>query len=158
MKKAIAILLATTVASPALAAGQTQTIITGTLAQSCTVTAPEAQTFNPASTALQSVGTVSYQCNFAGNATLKMWSQNGGTVISPAAAGNNNTAQSRAYGTIFDGTPLGGLTNSSGTAGGITRTLALSNTAQTGLTQIQLNTAANVSGTYTDTIFVSIAP
>jgi hypothetical protein len=157
MKKLMAVTIAGVIASPALAAGQTQTIITGTLEQSCTVAAPANQTFNPASTALQQVGTVTYQCNFAGNASLKMWSQNGGQVTSPASAANNNTVQSRTYGTIFDGTPLAQLPNAA-TGPAIVRTVTTANTAQTGVTSIQLSSAATIAGTYTDTIFVSIAP
>ena len=157
MKTFIVAAIAGLVASPAFAAGQTQTIVTGTLEQSCTVSAPATQTFNPASTALQQVGTVSYQCNFVGNASLRMWSQNGGTVIAPASAANGNTAQSRTYGTIFDGTALAQLPNAA-TGPAIVRAVTAANTAQTGTTSIQLSSAATVAGTYTDTIFVSIAP
>lgn len=153
-----AVISALGLCSPALASDQKQYQITGSLEQSCTVTVPTTQTINPASTTQQSVGSPSYQCNFAGNAILRFWTQNGGQIVSPAAAANNNTAQTRAYSFTFDGTALGQLTNASGTATTVTRAITTPNAAQSGAAAIQLASVATIAGSYADTIFVSIAP
>ena len=152
------LLLPLAAAAPAFAADQAQYQINGSLAQACRVTAPPNQIFDPASTAVQPIGSPSYVCNFAGNATLRFWTQNGGQVVSPAAASNNNVAQSRPYTFVFDGSSLGQLTNASGSSAPLTRTIVTPNVAQNGASTMQLGAAATVAGTYSDTIFVSIAP
>jgi hypothetical protein len=153
-----ALVIAALGAGQALAADQTQYQVTGSLAQTCAVTAPPNQTINPASTAVQAIGSPSYVCNFAGNATLRFWTQNGGAILSPAAAGNNNIAQSRPYSFVFDGTALGQLTNASNTATGVVRAILTPNAAQSGPATMQLANPAVIAGTYSDTIFISIAP
>ena len=158
MKKIWIVAVAAAVASPAFAADTGSTVISGTLLQSSSVTEPAAQTIDPASTAVQNVGTVSYQCNFVGNSTLKLWSLNGGRIISPASATNGNIQQVHTYSTTFDNTNLSLLPTTVGAATAVTRAMAAAGVAQSGLMQIQLSTGATVAGTYTDTISVSIAP
>jgi hypothetical protein len=154
----IALVAAATAATPALAANQSSTMISGSLAQTCSVTAPANQNFDPASTASQSVGSPSYQCNFIGNANLRFWSQNGGAVIAPAGPGNGNAAQSRQFTFSFDGTSLGQLGNSSGAAAVVSRPISAANVQQSGPSSIQLASPALIAGTYSDVLFVSIAP
>lgn len=140
------------------ASGTKQTLITGKLDQMCMVTPPGDQTFNPTVTTAQSVGSPSYQCNFTGSAKLSFWSQNGGQVISPASSNNGNVAQAKAYSFSFDGNNLGQLPAAANSTAVVTRSVLAPNTAQTGPATIQLTTAATIAGTYTDTIYVSIAP
>jgi hypothetical protein len=154
----ILLVAAAAAAAPALAANQGSTAISGSLAQTCSVTAPANQTFDPASTASQSVGSPSYQCNFIGNASLRFWSQNGGAVIAPAGPGNGNLAQSRPFTFSFDGTSLGQLGNSAGAALPVSRPISVANVQQTGPASIQLASPAMIAGTYSDVLFVSIAP
>lgn len=153
-----AFLIAALGGSPASAADQVQYQILGTLAQACSVTAPDTQTFNPGSTALQPIGFPSYQCNFAGNAALRFWTLNGGQIVSSAAASNNNVAQSRAYTFVFDGTNLGQLTSDSASATAVTRPIVAPNVAQNGAATMQLASGVTVAGSYADIIFISIAP
>jgi len=145
-------------AAPANAADQAATQISGSLPQTCAVTAPANQSFDPASTAVQAIGSPSYQCNFIGGASLRFWTLNGGLAISPAGPNNGNVAQSRAYNFNFDGTNLGQLGNADGSAVPVVRAISLPNTVQVGIASMQLGSAATIAGTYTDTIFVSIAP
>lgn len=145
-------------AGQALAEDQAQYQITASLAQICSVTPPGNQTINPASTAVQSIGSVTYVCNFAGNATLRFWTQNGGSIVSPAAAGNGNVAQLRGYNFVFDGTALGQLTDAANTATGVVRAILTPNAAQSGATTVQLASIATLAGTYNDTVFINITP
>jgi hypothetical protein len=158
VKIAAGAIAVTLLSTPAFAAGQAQYQITGILAQTCSVSAPVNQTIDPTSLAVQATGSISYQCDFIGDASLRLWSQNGGLITSPAAPQNGNAIQSRVYDLTFDGTPLGQLTNASATAASNVRAITAANTTQLGATSIQLASAANVAGSYSDTIFVDITP
>jgi len=151
-------ILSAAAAAPAAAAGTGSTQITGVLSPSCVITAPPAAIFDPALTTQQSVGSATYQCNFIGLAELKFWSTNGGQVVMPAGPANGNVAQKRVYALDFDGSNLGQVGDTSATAAVTSRSISVSNTDQSGQLKIQLASAANVAGTYSDTIFMSIAP
>jgi len=154
------LLVASAVAAPApaLAGDHKDILITTTLARTCGVTAPGDQTIDPSSLAVQPVGSVSYRCNFVGGATLRLWSQNGGQIISPASPSNGGAPQSRIYSTVFDGAALGQLTNAADTSAQTVRAIAAANTDQSGAASIQLSSAAVIAGAYLDTIFVDITP
>jgi hypothetical protein len=147
-------------ASPgaAIAAGQATTHISGSLPQTCGVTAPANQIFDPASIGVQPIGSATYQCNFSGTANLRFWTQNSGAAIAPAGSSNNNVAQSQVYNFTFDGTSLGRLSNAAGSAAAVVRPIVSPNVGQSGAASIQLTSPATIAGTYADTIFVSIAP
>jgi hypothetical protein len=149
---------ASLLAGHAAAGSEAQVHISSTLVQVCSVTAPGPQTIDPASTGVQATGSVSYQCNFVGSPTLRLWSQNGGLLVSPAAPQNGAVAQSRAYNFTFDGVALGQLTSTAATAAPNVRATVASNTAQFAATSIQLSTAAVVAGGYSDILFVDITP
>lgn len=143
---------------PAYAADTGSIQISGTLSPSCAITAPPATTFNPALTTQQPVGSAAYQCNFIGTATLKFWSTYGGQAVMPAGPGNGNVAQMRVYAFEFDGSNLGQIGNNAATAASASRSISAANTSQSGAMTISLASAASVAGTYSDTIFMSIAP
>lgn len=144
--------------SAAVASGTKQTMITGKLEQMCSVTAPGDQTFDPTKTTTQSVGSPSYQCNFTGSAKLSFWSQNSGQVIAPASTSNGNVPQSKAYTFSFAGSNIGQLPAAANASAVVNRAVTAPNTPQSDPATIQLTTAATIAGTYTDTIYVSIAP
>lgn len=154
----LGIAVAAMASTPALAEGQGSTLVSGSLAPSCSITAPSAQTFNPAGAGKQDIGSVSYKCNFAGNgAAIKFWSENGGKVVMPASGANNNVAQSRNYTLYFETAPVPAL-GTSAPATGQNVSMQTPNAAQGGALQMELESAANVAGTYSDTIYMSIAP
>ena len=145
-------------AAPTVAAGSGSTQVTGSLAPSCNIVAPPAATFDPSLTSQQSIGSARYRCNFTGATTLAFWSQNGGSVVMSASSQNGNVVQSRAFSLLFDGTALGVVSNSSASASVASRNVTAVGVEQLGELKIQLATAANVAGSYADTIFMSINP
>lgn len=159
-KKTALVLAAALAASPAAAAGTGSTQITGVLPPSCSITAPGAQTFNPALTSVQGIGSVAYQCNFASSgATIKFWSANGGKAVMPAGAANGNVAQELGYSLQFGGNAVGALTSAEASTLAIaTPTMNAANVGQSSSLAMQLSTAASIAGTYSDVIWMSINP
>ena len=154
-----ALAIAAFAATPAAAAGSGSTAISGSLATSCSLTAPAAK--NDVSmivTSQQTVGDVTYKCNFAGNAGFKFHSNNGGAMVMPAAPANGNVAQSIIYSTALDSDILGQLTNTAPAANSTSRSLVAVNTGQAASLKISLASIASVAGTYSDVIHMSINP
>jgi hypothetical protein len=59
---------------------------------------------------------------------------------------------------VFDTSALGQLTNAEASATQVVRAIVTPNAAQTGAATMQLAAAATIAGSYSDTIFISIAP
>lgn len=131
--------------------------VSGTLSATCSATVPGDQTINPASNQPQSIGTTGLQCNFAGIPTLRFWSTGSGKLVAASSPANGNVAQSLPYQLIYDGTVVGQLTGNSGSALPINRSVS-PGTQRQGTVSIQIGTPASVAGTYTDTIFLAVAP
>ncbi|QIG79040.1 hypothetical protein [Stakelama tenebrarum] len=132
--------------------------IRGTLAEECTIKTPEAAAIDPASAAPQSIGTASVVCNFVGAPTMRVWSLNGGQIVSPASEENGQTEQAQPYSFAFDGVSLGKLGKDQEGASYVPLAVTASNTAHTADAQITIATPATVAGTYSDIIYVSINP
>lgn len=125
--------------------------LAGTLAKKCTVAAFLDGPFNALnleSTSVQGAESVSVNCNYGGSASVTFTSLNAGALKSGA-----NTLP---YKLIVSGSPLssGVSLSSPQTWGGWP---AATNANQTRSLSVQLDAAATVAGTYTDTVTVSVA-
>ncbi|GAB3546610.1 hypothetical protein GCM10027343_24640 [Noviherbaspirillum agri] len=126
--------------------------LSGTLPKACTLEAYLNGPFhelNMTSTAVQGAESLSVNCNYGGSATVTFSSANGGKLQS----GGNEVS----YMFILSGSPF-----STGVSLATAQTWssfpAVANANQTRSMSIQLDAAASVAGTYTDTITASVTP
>jgi hypothetical protein len=126
--------------------------LSGTLAKSCALSAYLNGPFNAlnmTSTAVQGSESVSAICNYGGSATVSFASANLGNMKS----GTNLVP----YKLLVSGSPFSAGV-SLATPQSITGWPAVANAVQTRSLSVQLDTAATIAGTYTDTITASVTP
>lgn len=154
MKNLLAV--AALAALPALTA-QAQTSVqvplSGTLAKRCTIAVAAnatASALDLSSTAAQSVGTLSFACNYAGTPGLSIASANNGLLVSTDPQNPANVAYTVSVGTLLSNVSLA-----------TPATPAVTTTANTTVdsgVSIALANAALVAGIYQDTITATITP
>jgi len=157
MKNLIAI--AALVAAPLLATAQslpTSSVdipLSGMLAKRCTISVTAnatASTLNLTSVAAQSVGDLSFSCNYAGSPGFSVASGNAGLLVSTDPQNPANVAYSVTIGTL--------LTNVALTVPATPTVTSVANATVTAPISITLASAANVAGVYQDTITATITP
>lgn len=132
--------------------------VSGVLEKACSADVPGDQAISLSTTAPQELGTISYQCNFVGSPSVRLWSVNGGTLVAQASANNGSTTQQLAYSVTLGNDDLGSLTAASASARAITRTLETPGVSQVEAVTMRLSQAAAVAGVYSDSIYLSITP
>lgn len=138
-------------AAPAFAADSVQVPLSGTLAKACNISAFLNGPFNAidmTSTAVQGAESLTVNCNYGGSASVTFTSANSGSMNGPANI---------PYQFILSGSPFSGGV-SLATPQTWTGFPAVANADQTRGMSIQLNQAATLAGTYTDTITASVTP
>jgi hypothetical protein len=151
-----AALSAALIAGSALAADSGSTLVFGNVLENCTVTAPPASTVSVISLDIQPIGNFSYTCNFIGpSASIRFWSTNGGALVNPDSGSETLPYRFNWQGLVTNAD----LTNTEITAAVVAvNPGAPANSVTTLAASIALDDTATVAGTFSDTIFISIAP
>ena len=130
-----------------------QVPLSGTLAKRCTIAVAAnatASALNLGSTAAQSVGTLSFACNYAGSPGLSVSSLNAGQLVSTDPQNPASLPYTVTIGSLLSNVSLA-------TPATPTVTTAANATVDSGVS-IALTTAALVAGLYQDTITATITP
>jgi len=156
MKNLLAI--AALAAAPLLATAQSSTSsvdvpLSGTLAKRCTIAVSAnatASSLNLTSVASQSVGDLSFACNYAGTPGLTIASLNSGRLVSTDPQNPASVAYTVSVGTLLSNVAL--------TTPASPAVTSVANATVVAPVSIVLANAANVAGIYQDTITATITP
>lgn len=133
-------------------------VVTGTLDKTCSAQIPAAQTVSLTSTDPQPVGAVAITCNYLGTLALRLWSLNGGALVSPASAENGNVDQRLTYTVTLGEVDIGQPPSSAALASSLTRPSEAPGVAQIDTVTLRLARVSSVAGVYTDTLSLSVTP
>ena len=140
--------------APSASAARVKLPRSATSAKACTVSAYLDGPFNALnmqSTAVQGAESTSVNCNYGGSASVTFSSANAGAMKSGANAVPYKLIVSGSGSPFSSGVSLASAQTWNGWP-------ATANSNQTRSLSVQLDNAATVAGTYTDTITVAVAP